>query len=241
MRIGIVTAMAEETLPVYRKLGNVVAEDNVSGVAIKQIETEGHTVYLATSGIGEIRAALAVQLLVDLFDIEAVLNFGFVGSLNPKLSVGEIVIAEKAVHHQFDLSAVNNIEPGRYDGHDTPFFFTDKDIIAKVAGLMPSPLKKVTVASGDVFVADGETKERLRAVFGADVCEMELAGICLAAERNNLPVFSMKVVSDGADESAPVGFDEVLKKGITGYEERLPYVLKALSETKRDSLPVNLI
>ena len=88
MRIGIVTAMAEETLPVYRKLGNVVAEDNVSGVAIKQIETEGHTVYLATSGIGEIRAALAVQLLVDLFDIEAVLNFGFVGSLNPKLSVG---------------------------------------------------------------------------------------------------------------------------------------------------------
>lgn len=51
----------------------------------------------------------------------------------------------------------------------------------------------------------------------------------------------MKVISDGADESAPVGFDEVLKKGITGYEERLPYVLKALSETKRDSLPVNLI
>ena len=81
MRIGIVTAMVEETVPIITKLGGVVAEDNIAGVRIVQIEAGGHTVYLANSGIGEIRAALAVQLLVDLFDIEVVLNFGFVGSL----------------------------------------------------------------------------------------------------------------------------------------------------------------
>ena len=52
MRIGIITAMAEETLPIFQKLGNVVAEVTVSGVTVRQIEAEGHTVYLATSGIG---------------------------------------------------------------------------------------------------------------------------------------------------------------------------------------------
>lgn len=42
---------------------------------------------------------------------------------------------------------------------------------------------------------------------------MEIAGICLAAERNEIPVFSMKVVSDGADEEATESFGEVLEKG----------------------------
>lgn len=59
-----------------------MAQNTISGVAISQIEYDGDTIYLATSGVGEIKAALAVQLLVDLFDIEAVLNFGFVGALN---------------------------------------------------------------------------------------------------------------------------------------------------------------
>lgn len=237
MRIGIITAMAEETLPVYRKLGNVVAEDCVSGVAIKQIEAEGHTIYLATSGIGEIRAALAVQLLVDLFDVEAIVNFGFVGSLNPALSVGELIVVERAVHHQFDISAVNGTPLGCYDGKDSPYFYTDKQIADKLRALLPYKLRNVVAASGDKFVADSATKAFLRDTFGADICEMEIAGICLAAERNNVPVFSLKVVSDGADEEATVSFGEVLEKGITNYEEVLPYLLKALVDEKAAPLP----
>ena len=43
MRIGIVTAMVEETVPIITKLGGVVAEDNIAGVRIVQIEAGGHT------------------------------------------------------------------------------------------------------------------------------------------------------------------------------------------------------
>lgn len=237
MRIAIITAMAEETTPILRKLGNVVAEDSVSGVKIKQIETGKHTVYLATSGIGEIRAALALQLLVDLFDIEAVLNFGFVGSLNRDISVGELVVVERAVHYQFDISAVNGVPIGSYDGRDEPYFYTDKTLLEKVQTRLPHPLRKVTAASGDKFVADSETKSFLKDTFFADICEMEIAGICLAAERNGVPVFSMKVVSDGADEAATVSFAEVLEKGLSKYEKLLPHVLDALADENKPSNP----
>ena len=250
MRIGIVTAMVEETVPIITKLGGVVAEDNIAGVRIVQIEAGGHTVYLANSGIGEIRAALAVQLLVDLFDIEVVLNFGFVGSLTGSLLVGETVIAGRAVHHQFDLSAVDGTPAGEYDGRGTVFFETDREIADRFLAALPSPLRVVTVASGDKFVGDRETKKRLRDEFGADICEMELAGICLAAERNGIPVFSLKVVerngipvfslkvvSDAADESAPVSFAEVVGKGLTEYEKLLPELLGALSGVSRSSRP----
>ena len=203
MRIGIVTAMVEETVPIITKLGGVVAEDNIAGVRIVQIEAGGHTVYLANSGIGEIRAALAVQLLVDLFDIEVVLNFGFVGSLTGSLLVGETVIAGRAVHHQFDLSAVDGTPAGEYDGRGTVFFENDREIADRLLAALPSPLRVVTVASGDKFVGDRETKKRLRDEFGADICEMELAGICLAAERNGIPVFSLKVVSPSMKNCSP--------------------------------------
>ena len=241
MRIGIITAMAEETIPILAKLGGVVAEDNVSGVAIKQIETGKHTVYLATSGIGEIRAALAVQLLVDLFDIEAVLNFGFVGSLNKNLPVGELVLVGRAVHYQFDISAVDGLPAGCYDGKDEPYFYTDRDIIAGVQNALPHPLRTVTAASGDIFVADNALKNRLRDTFFGDICEMEIAGICLAAERNHIPVFSMKVISDGADEKATESFGEVLEKGLSKYEHLLPVVLDVLAdEASRAKPPVKV-
>lgn len=228
MRIAIVTAMAEETLPILKKLGNVVGEDVISGVKVYQIETEYATLYLTTCGIGEIRAAAAVQMLSDLFDVEAVLNFGFVGALDPTLNVGDLVIAESVCHHQFDISGVDGNLPGVYDGMESPYFELDKGAIERVCAALPRPFRTVKVASGDLFVALSQDKKRIADAFGAEICEMELAGIAVVAKRNGVPVFSLKVVSDNADESATVSFASVLEKGLTKYEEVLPDVLKAL-------------
>lgn len=238
MRIAIITAMAEETLPILRKLGNVVAENTISGVHIRQIETDGNSIYLATSGIGEIRAALAVQLMVDLFDVEAVLNFGFVGAINPKLSVGELVIAQSACHYQFDLSAVDGTPAGQYDGREDVRFELDRGCIERVLAALGRPIRLVNDASADKFVANSEDKKQLAEQFGCDICEMELAGLALACERNGLPLFSLKVVSDKADESATESFAEVLRKGLVKYEEVLPQVLAAISGDNKPLPPV---
>ena len=229
MRIGIITAMAEETLPIYQKLGNLVASNIISGVAIRKIELGNHTIYLATSGIGEIKAALATQLLIDLFDIEVVLNFGFVGSLQNNLDVGEMVLAERVSHYQFDLSAIDGTEPGQYDKDEEKYLYLDQNIIKNVSAKIKQPLKLVTVASGDKFVANQKDKEYLRNDFQADICEMELAGITIAAKRNDLPVFSCKIVSDKANEESNISFRDVVNKGLTKYEELLPSILEALN------------
>lgn len=54
-------------------------------------------------------------------------------------------------------------------------------------------MKLVTVASGDVFVTKNDDKHRLAKEFGADICEMELAGIAIACERNNVPLFPSRL------------------------------------------------
>ncbi len=238
MRIGIVTAMAEETLPIYLKVGTIVGEGVVGGATVREIKYEDNTLYLATSGIGELRAALTAQLLKDIFEVEVILNFGFVGAINPKLNVGELVIVGAIVHHQFDISAVDgNKAVGHYDGREDLYFSCDAEIISRVQSALGSPLPVVVDASGDKFIASAEEKNRLRRTFAADICEMEAAGLALACERNNLPLFSLKVVSDKADENAIISFAEVLRKGMTKYEKLLPIIIKAINCDSEKPLP----
>ena len=230
MRIAIVTAMTEETLPIFQKLGNVVDQSTIAGVAISKIELDGDTIYLATSGVGEVKAALAVQLLVDLFDVEIVLNFGFAGAVG-KFDVGEIVVPRKVVHYQFDVTEVDtDRKVGQYSGMADNFFYLDEVVIQNVLANIGKPVRLVSVASGDKFVAVKEEKQRLKREFDADICEMELAGLAIACERNNIPLFSVKVVSDNAEEGANVSFETVMAKGVAGYEKMLPAILKAVKE-----------
>ena len=72
-------------------------------------------------------------------------------------------------------------------------------------------------------------KKRLREEFGCDICEMELAALALVCERNHIPLLSVKVVSDSADESSPVSFPEVVARAMTKYEEMLPDIIAAIT------------
>ena len=239
MRIAIITAMAEETEPLLKHLGSALKDESkIAGVEVKKFELAGNTLYLATSGVGEIKAALAVQLLNDLFDVEVVLNFGFVGALNSALSIAELVVAERVCHHQFDISAINDIEPGRYSDHEDRYFYLDDELIARVLANIGKPIRRVTVASGDKFINNKLEKDNLRNNFDSDICEMELAGIAIACERNNLPLLSLKVVSDRADELATADFGEIVHKGLEKLAKILPAVLDAIEGLSNPLPPI---
>lgn len=227
MKIGIITAMAGETTPLYQKMGTATGEINVAGVTISKFDIDGNEIFLVRSGVGEIRAAMTVQLLVDKFQVDAILNFGFVGSLDNNFDVGDIVLAEKIVHYQFDTSVIDNVPAGQYDGNDSIYFEASQDLIDKVEKELGYQLPKVIVASGDKFIASKEDKNYLR-TFGAQICEMECAGLVISTKRNDIPLLSIKVISDKADESADISFAEVVKKGLTKYEEIFPSILKAV-------------
>lgn len=236
MRIGIITAMADETMPLYEKLGKAKGEGKVAGATVHQFEIDGNEIYLAKSGVGEIRAALTAQMLVDIFEVEAILNFGFVGSLDNRFDVGDLTLVGATVHYQFDTSEIDDVPAGQYDGKDSVYFHLDRNLIAKVQNELGGILPIVIDASGDKFVASREEKEYLR-TFGAHICDMECAGLAIATERNGIPLLSIKVISDKADESANVSFGEVVRRGLTKYESIFPAVLKAVSGKSETPLP----
>jgi adenosylhomocysteine nucleosidase len=68
------------------------------------------------------------------------------------------------------------------------------------------------IASGDVFVASKEEKERITRDFSASVCEMEGAAIAQAAFVNGIPFAVIRAISDNADGQSHMDFPTFLKQ-----------------------------
>ncbi len=60
------------------------------------------------SGVGKVNAARTTQILIDKLNVKSVINVGSAGALNPILNIGDIVIAEKLIQHDFDITAFNH-------------------------------------------------------------------------------------------------------------------------------------
>lgn len=228
MKIGIVTAMYEETKPLYQKLSTTenVKTEIIAGMNIFITEYRKHSIYLINSGIGEIRATIATQILIGHYKVERILNFGFVGALSDKFKINDLAIVDKVVHYHFDLEKINGTPKGQYNNRQGIFFDADKDIVKRIQ--KHTNLNTVILASGDEFIAESEKKKGLVKRYKADICDMEMAGIALTCEQNNIPYASIKVVSDNANEEADQSFEETVSKGITKYEEILTEVIENL-------------
>lgn len=210
--VGIIGAMEEEVVLLQGKLADkqikVIKNLEICTGLLNQKE-----VAVVKCGIGKVNAALCTQILIDNFDIEAIINTGVAGGLNPNLRIGDIVISKKAVQHDFDTSvfgdAVGYISRM---GMKDCYFYADEKLIksAMLAAEEIEDIKYVvgTVASGDQFIAAKEAKDKIKRNFDADCAEMEGAAIAHACYVNNVPFVIIRAISDNADESADMSFEE---------------------------------
>lgn len=177
---------------------------------------KGYDVVVVKSGIGKVNAAVCTQILVDEFQVDAVINTGIAGSLNAKIDIGDIVISTDVVHH--DMDAVNfGYEPGQIPQMDVFSFAADETLakLAEEACLEVNPEISVfhgRIVSGDQFVADKAVKERIENLFHGYCTEMEGASIAQAAYLNEVPFVILRAISDKADDSASEDYPTFEKK-----------------------------
>ena len=197
--IGIVVAMDRET-GVKEKFA--YKTEYLAGIAFNIFQAGENKVVLAESGIGEVRAAAATALLIGRYNVDEIINYGYVGSLNESIPVNAVCAVDEIFHTDVDLVAFGNVL-GQYDGRDEVPFKTNLALTKRIADL---PLKKI--ASSDKFIASGEKKKELRKVFGADICDMESAGVAEVCDRANVPFAILKIVSDGVESDCTDSFWE---------------------------------
>lgn len=206
-KIGFVVAMSREMQVFLDKLGVEKEKDPSSGFLVYLYEIEGHKLYLVDAGVGEIASALASYALISHYKVDEVINFGVCGSLDNALDVADIVFVESVYHFDRDTSLLDGCEVGYYTEFETKYIETDKTLLQKAKSVLNAP--SVICASSEKFVADSALKAKLKAE-KAQICEMESAGVAITCKRMNVPCLIVKAISDKADESAEMSFNEML-------------------------------
>ena len=198
-KIGIVVAMRIEGADFMEKLGKCEIIDLYKGFLVKKFLFSDKEIYFIESGVGELRAAICAQMLIDRFGVEAIVNFGVVGGLKEGMR-GKTYCVSGVAHYEFDTSVADGNPRGKYEIFDSAVIPCDERIVSLIKKIDGS-IESVICASGDKFVADEDFKRGLIKDFNASICEMESAGIIMAAKRSGIPCGFVKIVSDDGDHA----------------------------------------
>lgn len=192
-KIGVVVAV--EVDAVLSKYGEPKETLRKCGYTVHTYENEAFVMYVLDSGAGEIAAAAGTQFLISEFGVDMILNFGAVGALTKEMATAELCVVEKVIHYDFDTTDWNGLPRGQYPDQPSAYVPTDGELLNRAVEIYPA-LIKVVCASADKFVDAAEAKKELHETYGADICEMEAAGIVLTCLRNKVPCLLIKAVSD---------------------------------------------
>lgn len=229
--IGIIGAMDEEVISLKRKM-NVTNQVDKVGMTFFVGTIDEKDVVVVRCGIGKVNAAVCTQVLVDVFNASCIINTGVAGALHPDLNIGDIVISSDTVEHDMDASAVGNPR-GEIPRMNKTYFEAD----AKLIDAANEATKRIKgehnvfigrVASGDQFISSMQVKEDIYSTFTAYCAEMEGAAIAHTCFLNQVPFVIIRAISDKADQSADVNFEEFVDIAARNASRMIEYMIKAM-------------
>ncbi len=224
-KIGVICAMEEEISLIER---DMTAERStvIAGRTFYEGKLYGKDVILVQSRIGKVASASTATTLIDRFGAECVIFCGTAGGIDPSLNVGDVVVADKLVQHDF----FTGVDYFRIPLLDVSYFETDPalsealqkaveqylasglrtDIPQKYLDEFQIKSPKVTVgtiASGDQFICDGSKNKWLAEHIDHLQCvEMEGAAVAQVCYEFGVPLAVIRVISDSANDDSNVDF-----------------------------------
>ena len=211
MKIGIIGAMEVEVARLVREM-DAAREVTKAGMHFYEGKLGGTEVVVVRCGIGKVSAGMCVQILCDLFGVTHVINTGIAGSLDNEINIGDVVVSIDAMYHDLDATGLG-FEPGQVPYLDTFSFAADETLRKAAVKACKEVAPEIGVfegriVSGDQFIGDRSKKESIAAMSGALCTEMEGAAIAQAAYLNGIPFVIVRAISDKADESVQVSYEE---------------------------------
>lgn len=208
--IGIIVAEVEEMEAVKEIMHDLKSLD-INNLKIFTGKINNKDFLLARSGVGKVNASRVTQIITDKFDLSFIINVGSAGGLNENLNIGDIVLGEFLVQHDFDVTAF-----GREKGfipETGRFFESDKNLLEKCKNVKLDNQKILvgTIASGDIFLTDTNLKNKIKETFNADCVEMEGSAIAQVCTLNKIPFIVIRSISDIPNGKNEIDFNEYLK------------------------------
>ena len=211
MKIGIIAAMPEELKLLVEHL-EMAKKHQRLGHVYHTGRIGHHEVVLVESGIGKVMSAMSVAVLANDFEVTAVINTGSAGAVASGLEIGDVVVADRLVYHDVDVTAFG------YDygqmARQPLYYEASRYLVEEMKAVLEKAQQTSRVgliATGDSFIAGQDKIDQIKEHF-PDVLavEMEGAAIAQAAHSLGLPFMVIRAMSDTASHDANITFDEFI-------------------------------
>ena len=203
--------MDEELESTLKKI-DIQEEYDVYNMHIYEAKINNIICYLVVCGVGKVNAARCAQILIDIYDIDGIINVGVAGGVSDNLKIGDIIVADKLVQHDFDITAFNHNKG--YIPNVGVFMPCDENL----SQILTNSLNKLkynyyigTIASGDIFLTDTKMSQKIHTKFNALCVEMEGAAIAQVCTLCNMPFIVIRSISDIPNNDNTKTYEEFLQ------------------------------
>lgn len=227
--VGILAAMQAEVEAVTARMVDK-ADHSVRGLSFTTGLIEGNQCIVARTGAGKVNAAMTTTLLIEHFEPQFIICTGIAGGLNPHLSRGDIIIAEKVAHHDYGEFTPEGFESwGTWNpikGEPNPLFIVMDGELLSLAERVSKHLKVPRIATGDnsrvpkisrgviitgdTFCTALDKRLELEQRFEADAVDMEGASVAQVCWQIGVRTLLIRSISD-VDEEVDQDWDCWLK------------------------------
>lgn len=233
MTIGVICAIPQE-LAYLRSVMAGANRQEIAHIAFDTGELDAQRVVLAATGMGKVNAGLVATLLADRFRCHAIIFTGVAGGLDPELRIGDIVIADRVVQHDFGLIQDQRLRP--YQPGYVPFinpierlgYPVELELLDRVkhrladfalpalstaaGGGRPPRINYGTILTGDQYLHCEHTRTRLHNDFGGLAIEMEGGALAQICESFAIPWLVIRALSDLAGCDSGLNFNTFVKE-----------------------------
>jgi adenosylhomocysteine nucleosidase len=205
--IGIIGAVKSE-IQLIKDIMIVEEKKQYSGLKFYICKYKDLSVILTTCGTGKVNAARCTQILIDKFNVTAIINTGVAGNLKEKVRIGDIIISNNVTYHDVMSIQMKKSFPFKES------FIPDKKLINLAIQAYENNAFKYydchigRVVTGDNFISDDKSKDNIINKYKPYCVEMEGAAIGHVADMNNIPFIIIKSISDNADNNAVINYEK---------------------------------
>ncbi|MBE5962091.1 MAG: 5'-methylthioadenosine/adenosylhomocysteine nucleosidase [Lachnospiraceae bacterium] len=221
-RIGIISAMWIEVELLHSKMTDV-EEVKHAGMKYYKGKLENVDVVLSTCSIGKVNAAIYTQVMIDHFNVDAIIHTGIAGSMDENVKHLSVVVADGLTYYDVRKEQLKNWFPNQ------EVFQTDqtlRNILKECAG---ADARCGLILTGDDFISSAERKAELKKRYPALCVEMEGCAVAHAAYVNGIPFGVIRCISDLADGDATEDYSGFEQKAAVKASEIVQKTLRRIA------------
>ena len=212
-KIGVIFAMKEELDEVLKQVDSK-NEFNVFGLDFYSVVFKDTECILVECGVGKVNAARTTQIMIDVMKVDYIINVGVAGGVSNSLNVCDIVIGEKLVQHDFDITAFDHAK-----GYipNVGVYLNSDEYLLRIAekekeSFNETNFHKGVIASGDIFCTSEKMSKKINEKFNALCVDMEGASIAQVAYLSGVPFLVVRSISDIPNNNNKITYEEFLEE-----------------------------